>query len=277
MLTSETYPQFFRGVPVPEGGRRMADSRKLSRIFSRGGNFLGDRLSDTGSAFESLSVLTEEGELLEAIVTDDEVVVGVNDTISAAYDREFGFLVSASFSLVSGVIEAKSRELLSLPEDLFKRAIELKRKKDDLVVVVDFDNDDGEAKVFLVRTENGRAVQLIKVIKQKEMHESYGEVEDEDGDPMPLDFVCEGEEELVGELLCAWLQYCPILNFAVNFGVGIRTQMVDFCLFDVEDEEALPYHVSELFDSSALDDRRLTRKMVSSFVSQAFPEMGWAH
>lgn len=276
MLTRETYPKPKSSRMEPEGGRRISD-RKLTPVYNRGGNYLGEYLSETGPSFESLSVLTEGGELLEATVTDDEIVVGVNDTISAAYDRVGGFLISAGFSLVNGVIDAYSREILGLPEDLFYRALELKQKGDDLVIMVDFD-EDGEAKLSLVRTENGQSAQLVEVINRDEMHESYGKIgdsDDDDEDDEPLDFVVEGEEKLVGELLIAWLAYCPILDFAVNFGVGVRTEVLDFCLVDVENEEAMPYHVSELFDPSALDDSRLNRKIVLSFVRQAFPEMGW--
>lgn len=273
MLTRETYPRFIRGVSAPEGGRVLAD-RKVVTVFNRGGNYLGEHLSETGQSFESLSVLTEEGELLEVTVTDEEVVVGVNDTISAAYDRVGGFLVCASFSLVGGVIDAYSRGLLDLPDELFDRAVALVKKGDDLVVVVDFD-DDGEEKVFLVQTEGGKVVRLIEVIDHDDLQRVEFDDDDDDNDGGALDFVVEGEEELVGEFLSGWRQFCPIFDFRAEFAVGIRTQVVDFSVIDSKNEEAMPYHASMLFDPSGLDDRRLNRKMVRSFVRQAFPEMGW--
>ncbi|OGD71239.1 hypothetical protein A3D09_03580 [Candidatus Collierbacteria bacterium RIFCSPHIGHO2_02_FULL_49_10] len=260
----------------PEGGRWLG-RRQWARLYNRGGNHLGDRLSEAGIGFESCSMLTDQGELLEVTVTDDEVVVGVNDTISAAYDRVGGFLTSASFSLTAGVIDSYSRGILDLPDELFEMAVELKIKGDDLVIVVEFD-DDGEAKVFLVRTENGETVQLISIIRHDEMVAAFGVIEGEEdegeGDE-PLDFVVEGEEDLVGEFLSGWRQPCPIFDLSAEFAVGIRTQVVDFSIIDVENDEAMPYHASQLFDPSRLDNTRLTAKMVRSFAGQAFPEMGW--
>lgn len=241
---------------------------------------MGDRLSEVRRGFESLSVLTDEGELLEVTATDDEIVVGVNDTISAAYDRVGGFLISASFSLVGGVIDSYSRGILDLPDELFEKAVGLRVKGDDLVIVVEFD-DDGEAKMFLMRTENGQAAQLVDVVNYDEMMEAYGVIEgeedegDEGEDDEPINFTVEGEEELVGEFLSGWRQLCPIFDFEAEFAVGIRTQVVDFSIIDAENEEAMPYHASELIDPSELDNIRLTAKMVRSFVNQAFPESGW--
>lgn len=229
---------------------------------------MGVAQTERAVGFESCLMVTEEDERLEGVVTDDEVRLGYGNLVAASYDRE-GRLTSASFSLTNGVL--MSAEVVGLPinDDLLTEVEKLKMRGVDFVLVVNFD-DDGEGKTYLVKTERGGVVQLIDVTESEEMVDGY-ETGDEEDDEPGSDFVIEGEEELVGELLAATRMVCPFPVWGVEYGVGVRSEVLDFVVIEAETEEAMPFHVNLELDLSVLQQQRLDGRLLRRLARRAFP------
>ena len=85
------------------------------------------------------------------------------------------------------------------------------------------------------------------------------------------DFVVEGEDEMVGELLHAWRHISQIGG--IDFGVGIRELVLDFVLIDSRAGEGVPFHVAQQLDFEILDQSKVSPKLVRQLAEAAFPAM----
>lgn len=222
---------------------------------------------ERGEGFESISLHTEDGEVLGVMVTDHEVGLCADDVVAATYDRACGALKSASLSLPRALIEAEKRGL-AVDEELFSWAWQILAQKGDLTLVVRFDGKD--ERIALIRTN--------EVVNCPEglafpADTTEGYEEDEEGDP--VDLVYEEEDGVLpmGELLSAWRR--TFMDGKGEFAVGIRTLLLDFILFGEDPDEFMIFHVNQMLDFLMLEDNHLNDELTAYLIREAFPEMDW--
>jgi hypothetical protein len=262
MLTREQHPKINPPETISQDDHRLGMTITRDRSRGFGENLL---LNERGRGFEGFSQKLKTGELVEAWVTDKEAGVCFDNLISAVYDRGSGALMSASFSLTRAVLDAKGRRL-SINKMVRRKVKELRRDAIDVVVVVNFD-EDGEIKISSVMTESGKATRRIAAAGVEDMEHDYSFPED----GQVVDFLDDEEKELVGELILAWRHICRVTG--IDFGVGVRTQVLDFVMINSRKLAGFPYHVAELLDLSVFDGRSLDARLSLRLVSEAFPEV----
>ncbi len=221
-------------------------------------------LTEKGAGIEACSFRTEPGQALEALVSDREVSLCVDDFLSATYDRDSGALKSASFSLCRAIIQAEDRGL-TMPDDLVPRAWRTLAKGGDLTVVVRFDPK--EERIAVIR-KNESVSCLEALALPMDMMESY-EI-NEDGEEVDY-FYEEEDEEVRGELLSAWR--CPIMGGLGEFAVGIRTTMLDFVIYGANRDDFILFHVRGVMDFSCLIRDSIDGRMLLDLTQTAFWEM----
>lgn len=263
MLTRETHPVFTRSSPVLDGGHHQS-GLSFGALTFPDSVLLGSHFSERRGDGETSTVFSGLGEMTEAFVCDNEVGVCFDNKIMAIYGRETGALNCASFSLVNVVLDAVDFDI-KVNKVTTRKVKKLFRDEQDIVIVVNFD-DDGEEKIALVMTERGRVTRTLEFVGINEMGRDYSFPEEDEAD-----FVAEGEEEIVGELLRAWRHISQIGG--IDFGVGIRDLVLDFVMIDSNAREGVPFHVAQQLDFVVLNETGLSPKLVRQLVGAAFPAM----
>lgn len=266
MLTRETSLKIPKGDTLLDGGH-CRGKLSFGEVEFTGSDLLGAYHCEKQLGLETCTVRLELGGLIEAFVSDDEVGVCFDDTLMAVYSRETGELVSACFSLIRGAIDAASLDFWA-NKGAMRKVEKMWETGGDLVVIVNFDADGGE-KMFVVISDAGRTIRPLAGAGTNEMGHDYSFPEDQ----VEIDFVPEGDEEIVGELLRAWRYISPV---GIDFGVGVRELVLDFVLINSNKEEGMPYHVARELDLSILNGQRLDSSLTQLLAEAAFPKMDWS-
>lgn len=263
MLTRDTLPTFFRGNPNKDGGHYNS-GLSFGALTFPDSVLLGSHFSERRVGRESCTVISDLGVISEAFVRESEVGVCFDNQMMAIYDRKTGALNCASFSLVNIVLDAENLEI-TVNRVTARKVKTLSKENLDIVVVVNFD-DDGEEKISLVMTEMGRVIRTLESVGINEMSRDYSFPEEEEAD-----FVAEGEEKMVGELLRAWRHISQVGG--IDFGVGVRELVLDLVLIDSNAGEGVLFHVAQQLDFEIFNKTGLSPKLVRQLAEAAFPAM----